>query len=115
MRARKGQVLILWLCVAQFGFSYATGAVEERIPARRIAVSQQIAKIPGKLLVFVRYWPNHIFQDEWVYNAADIDGARVVWARDLGEPEDEQLRKILSGSGGVAAGTGCGAASAWAL
>ena len=88
----KGASLIFGLCVAQFAFSYATGAVDERIPARRIAVSQQIAKIPGKLLVFVRYWPNHIFQDEWVYNAADIDRSRVVWARDLGELEDEKLR-----------------------
>lgn len=89
----KAANLILWLCVVQFVFSYASGAVDERVPARRIAVSRQIAKIPGKLLVFVRYWPNHIFQDEWVYNAADIDGSRVVWARDLGEPEDEKLRR----------------------
>jgi hypothetical protein len=44
-------------------------------------------------LVFVRYWPRHIFQDEWIYNAADIDGARVVWARDLGGAEDEKLRR----------------------
>jgi hypothetical protein len=89
----KGALVILWLCFAQFGFSYATGAVDERVPLRRIAVGRQISKIPGKLLVFVRYWPNHIFQDEWVYNAADIDGSRVVWARDLGEPEDEKLRR----------------------
>jgi hypothetical protein len=93
----KAANLILWLCLAQFVFAYATGAVQERIPSRRIAVDRQVAQIPGKLLVFVRYWPNHIFQDEWVYNGADIDGSRVVWARDLGEPEDEKLRKYYPG------------------
>jgi hypothetical protein len=34
-----------------------------------------------------------MFQDEWVYNAADIDAARVVWARDLGTTENEKLRR----------------------
>jgi hypothetical protein len=60
-------------------------------PERRIAVNAELAKIPGKLLVFVRYSPQHIFQDEWVYNAADIDGARIVWARDLGA-ENQKLQ-----------------------
>ena len=43
------------------------------------------------MLVFVRYAPQHIFQEEWVWNAADIDGARVVWARDLGPEENAKL------------------------
>jgi len=40
---------------------------------------------PGKQLVIVRYWGNHYPFDEWVYNAADIDGSNVIWARD-GDP-----------------------------
>jgi hypothetical protein len=60
-------------------------------PERRIAVAKQLANAPGKLLVFVRYWPQHIFQDEWVYNGADIDGERIMWARDLGPAEDLKL------------------------
>jgi hypothetical protein len=47
--------------------------------------------MPGQMLVFVRYSPRHIYQNEWVWNEADIDGARIVYARDLGPEEDEKL------------------------
>jgi len=67
-------------------------AIDHGDPGGRAAVQQQLERAPGKHLVFVRYWPQHIFQREWVYNAADIDGARIVWARDLGAAEDEKLR-----------------------
>ena len=107
--------LIVFLCVAHFLFWYdlhvfedseasvamrpyeTWDAINHGNPERRIYVNRQLAAIPGKLLVFVRYYPQHIFQDEWVYNAADIDGARVVWARDLGEAEDEKLRSYYPG------------------
>jgi hypothetical protein len=76
-------------------------SINHQNPERRIEVAEQIAQTPGKLLVFVRYWPQHIFQDEWVYNGADIDGQRVVRARDLGDSENRKLehyygdRKLL--------------------
>jgi hypothetical protein len=107
--------LIVFLCVAHFLFWYGLhifddsevsmamrpyetwDAINHANPDRRIYVNRQLAAIPGKLLVFVRYYPQHIFQDEWVYNAADIDGARIVWARDLGEAEDEKLRSYYPG------------------
>ena len=60
-------------------------------PARRIAVKRELDQVPGDLLIFVRYFPQHIFQEEWVWNAADIDGARLVWARDLGPEENRKL------------------------
>jgi hypothetical protein len=92
--------IVFLLCIAQFALEYGLQALSRdpwslalRDPARRVAVNEELARAPGKQLVFVRYWPQHIFQDEWVYNAADIDGARVVWARDRGAAEDEKLRR----------------------
>jgi hypothetical protein len=68
---------------------------------RRSEVYQQLAETPGQLLVFVHYSSHHVYQNEWVWNAADIDGSRIVYARDLGRDEDETLiryypnRKVL--------------------
>ena len=102
--------LVFFLCVAHFLFWYGlhvfdTGEISQAVrpyetwdsinhgnPERRIAVSRQLAEVPGEVLVFVRYGPQHIFQEEWVWNAADIDDARVVWARDLGPEENLKLQ-----------------------
>ena len=107
----KAAQVIFFLCIAQFLLWYSAHLFENddwslairqyqtwqtinhQNPERRISVNNQLARIPGKQLVFVRYWPRHIFQDEWVYNWADIDAARVVWARDLGGAENEKLRR----------------------
>jgi hypothetical protein len=56
----------------------------------RLGVNRQLAQVPGKQLVFVHYWPKHTLT-EWVYNSADIDRQRVVFARDLGAEEDAKL------------------------
>jgi hypothetical protein len=39
----------------------------------------------------VRYASNHSSLEEWVYNRADIDGSKVVWARDMGEAKNLEL------------------------
>jgi hypothetical protein len=59
-------------------------------PQGRIAINEQLAKQPGKKLVFVHYAPGHQFQ-EWVHNEADIDSSPVVWVHDQGPNENQQL------------------------
>jgi hypothetical protein len=50
-------------------------------------------------LVIVRY-PSSDWradEEEWVYNGADIDNQRVIFAHDLGEQENQALLRYYSG------------------
>ncbi len=48
--------------------------------------------IVGKQLAIVRYGTNHnAVMNERVYNRADIDGSKVVWARDMDPAENREL------------------------
>ena len=57
----------------------------------RTQVEAGLENMPGKQLVVVRYAPSHNPMDEWVYNAADIDNSKVVWAREMDEAENLEL------------------------
>ena len=57
----------------------------------RVAVMEKLLHLPGKHLIMVRYSEDHNVHDEWVYNGADIEGSKVIWARELDEEQDEKL------------------------
>jgi hypothetical protein len=57
----------------------------------RARVLDQLREEPGRHLVIVRYKPDHEVLEEWVYNEADIDGSKVVWARDMGTAKNKEL------------------------
>jgi hypothetical protein len=58
----------------------------------RTLVLQKLQAEPGKHLVMVRYNEDDLsVHDEWVFNGADIDGAKIVWARELDKAQNEKL------------------------
>ncbi len=57
----------------------------------RAAIQKKLENTPGKHLVIVRYEQDHNIHDEWVFNGAEIDTAKVLWARELTVEQNEQL------------------------
>jgi hypothetical protein len=64
----------------------------------KVRVSRELMARPGSHLVFVRAktdWRNFL---QWIYNDADIDRSRIVWARDLGEARNAELVDYYKGT-----------------
>jgi hypothetical protein len=59
--------------------------------ADRAKIESEMEQLPGKQLMIVRYSPQHEPKDEWVYNAADINASKVIWARELDETSNLEL------------------------
>lgn len=45
----------------------------------------------GPILMLVQYGGGHAVRNEWVNNGADVDGEPVVWAREFGDGENDDL------------------------
>jgi hypothetical protein len=90
------------ICIAMICLrlcAVATGAaIEQPWPRgnlKRADIARQLEATPGEHMIIVRYSPQHGSHIEWVYNGADIDGAKVVWARDMGEPQNQELLRYF--------------------
>ena len=61
----------------------------------RVRLVRELSQMPGRHLVIVRYGTNpaveHDPDREFVQNAADIDNAKVVWARDMGASNQQLI------------------------
>jgi hypothetical protein len=62
----------------------------------RDEVNAYLEKIPGKHLLFVRYEPGHCFCEEWVFNNADLNQQKIVYARPFTPETDEALARSLA-------------------
>ena len=72
-------------------------AVDKKIP--RTDVETMLKALPGQHLVIVNYLARGTttMPHEWVYNDADIDAAKIVWAWDMGPAKDQELIDYFKG------------------
>jgi hypothetical protein len=66
------------------------------IGPERTAITARLAALTGSQLVLVRYDSDHDPMLEWVYNGADIDNQKIVWARDMGPTQNDELLRYYS-------------------
>jgi hypothetical protein len=58
---------------------------------QRAKLIEQLKEKEGRHLVIVSYRPSPLGHDEWVYNGADIENAKVVWAREMDAAQNCRL------------------------
>jgi hypothetical protein len=76
----------------------------------RSRIIAELRRQPGRHLVIVHYRPSvwfanarksglwgHAGVSDWVYNSADIDSQRVVWAHDMGPEKNQELIDYFKG------------------
>ena len=61
----------------------------------REAILRNLETQPGEHLIIVHYEREHNPNDEWVYNVSDIPHAKVIWAREMGEPRNQELLQFF--------------------
>ena len=96
-----GKCLVAWLtlsCILFFVLPLWTGANHPNVRSwslERDRIQLELTARPRPSLVIVKYGPLHSMHEEWVYNRADIDHARVVWARQLEASRMPQLLQLF--------------------
>ena len=90
-------VAYLILVLLSLPLEHRAGPADRHV--QRALVLERLSHEPGRHLVLVRYAPKPLGMDheEWVYNGADIDAAKVVWAREMGPEEDRALLEYFRG------------------
>jgi hypothetical protein len=101
-RGRQTGRLIMWtilmICVVSFVLAFAQQLWVHRSAQKppRARILAQLKETEGRHLVIVRYGPQHKLNEDWVYNEADIDGAKVVWAREMDRAQNRKLLEYFN-------------------
>jgi hypothetical protein len=78
-------------CISEIAEAAREARQRPRGILTRPLLVEQLQHQGGRHLILVRYRPTHNIFAEWVYNGADIDGAAVVWALDMGMEKNQEL------------------------
>jgi hypothetical protein len=63
----------------------------QRMGVERKEIEDKLDALPGGQLILVHYSAGHSSLNEWVYNAPDIDHAKIIWAREMDPVNDKAL------------------------
>ncbi len=104
------------VCVVLLVLRAAAGPLRLRVPAggpgtgfaswcslgpanhERAAMLRRLSRKPAGQLVIVHYNPNHqLAFNDWVYNRADLNSAKVIWADDMGPVKNRELIDYFKG------------------
>lgn len=94
---RVGQAVLIALpCLALVILALTTYLLAETndefsFARQRARLLQRLSENQDRHLILVQYGPHHSYFNEWVYNEADIDASKVVWARAMDSQEDCKL------------------------
>lgn len=96
---RIGRVLFaasLVMCLVTFVGFWKDSVLQARLDeagwsAQRARLLEGLRQDGNRHLILVRYAPDHSPHNEWVYNDADIENAKVVWAREMDSTQNQEL------------------------
>jgi hypothetical protein len=93
-----GARIVMGIAPLPFSLTYEDSwGTSTHIPLHRERIIAMLRSFPGPHLVIVRYASRHDPFYEYVFNAADIDRAEIVWARDMGVARNSELVRYFHG------------------
>jgi hypothetical protein len=104
----RGKSIGRWVTGTAIGLCFLSGVLacsklvgkrtaEPSFGTLRAHILSRLEQTGGKHLILVRYRPDHNPHLEWVYNAADIDRAPIVWAREMDTDQNAKLLEYFKG------------------
>jgi hypothetical protein len=96
-----GQVIVWAVTVVYVGWIIMALGLQRRMQTydwglHRRSILTQLQKEEGRHLIVVRYGSQHEADYEWVYNEANIDDAKVVWAREMDTAQNRRLLEYFA-------------------
>jgi hypothetical protein len=97
--ARAAVAICCVMVPIQIAMLYAQARSGKQGPEMlRENVLRQLSSLPGQQLAIVKYSSSHaLLAPDWVDNGADIDSQKLIWARDMGPEQNEELLRYYSG------------------
>ena len=84
-------LMITYLAFSAFRVTLYAAMENNQWNQQRARIARELEATGEEHLVVVRYQQDHDPSNEWVYNAADIDGSPIVWAREMGREHNRRL------------------------